>query len=1216
MLNKLKIAILFGLILFPIVLVSQTELKQIGTLKFNLLHDFKDADMVTYSGEKSLFYFIKKGKLFAFNGENEILVSHSKFTDLTGYVEIKDTLILWSKNKIYLQSQNRDTLIYETKTKTIVFVNNYQNDLIIEISSNSGYDTDLFQLKKIYWDPSIAEYRKYYKPKLLCNYRNNLDIVPNDPIAFYNDHRYFIKYILFNNRFISVIHYSLIENGKETIKTYLFNSKIDKFSLLETQDFAPGIPEYLNEKIKTNEFDFVDIIATKYLLINQINGYLKIFCGNSQFVDSLYIKVDDYEQETVDISDKKNIRSSKYSYKYPVIFNDDFVLSTVFKNSNATILSHYDLKSKMKNIFNINSRFDNSYCNFIGNTGKTYFLKEYSKNINETSGIYKVTDYGYYWGQFLGSKLLEIYADKLLWDSENKLLYKIVEAKNIESRNLIVLNGRSINDFKYINPGWLSYRNVYWGLQLEYNGTEEVGFTSIGEKESWKVNKNNGLFSNYVENIIPYNNNSYWVLTDYGAQLYDLNSKKFTRNYKYNKNTWWTNKYDHNSNSNGLVPNQFVLINNKIAVFSNNENRDSLRSGVYLSKKLVNDLYISENETFKQYPLNSPLKIFNLGKYIGLLYEINSKEIKFSSFNPESDSVPKQIKMFNGHYLASNDSVLFYNSMNQIFKYSFLDNKLDSSFYSKDNSKFIFPKWSNYLHRGIIENDFILIENVSTRELSDGDWLEKYLVQFIPNKNVNIINLKQTAKIIWNANLSNGLFQLSDEGIFKMDLSTLKMKQYFLKTPLKKIDYDLSDIELINDRFYLTTLQNNKILTRFELVNDIQPKPKIDIVNLLNTSQNIGTNKYDYGDIIRINWSGELVCNTSVQEYEIKIPQLDTNWISTTSSFQDYYNLDDGEYEILCRYKNDMGESSEITELHFTILPPWYQTWWAYSGYGLLVFGLIYGIGKIQVQQSKKKEHIKSEREFEQRENVRKSEELEKARKMQLSMLPQNNIDNSEISVYGKMRTASEVGGDYYDFIRIDDNRYCIAAGDATGHGNAAGLIVGMVKIALISSVGKQHQGFSLSELMQTINLSLKQSMNYRGMGMCLTVLIIDLKSGEFEISSSGFPYPYFYSQSNNQLTPLVFQGPPLGFMENVKFPTQHFTMQPGDSLYLMSDGFAERMNETDKMYGYEKIEVDIKSIISDGVEYGVDRLFALNDEFANGRLNDDDMTVVVVRKK
>src|SRR5262245_16166122 len=80
----------------------------------------------------------------------------------------------------------------------------------------------------------------------------------------------------------------------------------------------------------------------------------------------------------------------------------------------------------------------------------------------------------------------------------------------------------------------------------------------------------------------------------------------------------------------------------------------------------------------------------------------------------------------------------------------------------------------------------------------------------------------------------------------------------------------------------------------------------------------------------------------------------------------------------------------------------------------------------------------------------RKTEELAFARQLQLSMLPTRNVSLDNVEIVGHMRAATEVGGDYYDFIEMADGRVCVAVGDATGHGMAAGLVVGMVKMGLI----------------------------------------------------------------------------------------------------------------------------------------------------------------------
>src|SRR5215510_4372318 len=83
----------------------------------------------------------------------------------------------------------------------------------------------------------------------------------------------------------------------------------------------------------------------------------------------------------------------------------------------------------------------------------------------------------------------------------------------------------------------------------------------------------------------------------------------------------------------------------------------------------------------------------------------------------------------------------------------------------------------------------------------------------------------------------------------------------------------------------------------------------------------------------------------------------------------------------------------------------------------------------------------------------RKTEELALARQLQLSMLPTRNVSLENFEIVGQMRAATEVGGDYYDFIEMADGRVCVAVGDATGHGMAAGLVVGMVKMGLIHAL-------------------------------------------------------------------------------------------------------------------------------------------------------------------
>ena len=101
-------------------------------------------------------------------------------------------------------------------------------------------------------------------------------------------------------------------------------------------------------------------------------------------------------------------------------------------------------------------------------------------------------------------------------------------------------------------------------------------------------------------------------------------------------------------------------------------------------------------------------------------------------------------------------------------------------------------------------------------------------------------------------------------------------------------------------------------------------------------------------------------------------------------------------------------------------------------------------------------------------------------------MLPTRNVSLDNIEIIGQMRTATEVGGDYYDFIEMADGRICVAVGDATGHGMAAGLVVGMVKMGLISGLQRVNGRSGVKSLIEDLNRSLTRSLSRRGMGMCL----------------------------------------------------------------------------------------------------------------------------------
>ncbi len=251
--------------------------------------------------------------------------------------------------------------------------------------------------------------------------------------------------------------------------------------------------------------------------------------------------------------------------------------------------------------------------------------------------------------------------------------------------------------------------------------------------------------------------------------------------------------------------------------------------------------------------------------------------------------------------------------------------------------------------------------------------------------------------------------------------------------------------------------------------------------------------------------------------------------------------------------------------------------------------------------------------------------ELAYARQLQLSMLPKRNLFLDKVEIVGQMRTATEVGGDYYDFIQISPNSYCLAIGDATGHGVGAGLVVGMIKSLLVSSILNIKPVISKNadntnkmvtvEIMNNLNFSLKSSLAYRNMGMALTLAIVDLDNMLIEVCSAAMPPIVFYHESTKNTEIINLPGLPLGFVRKINLKAVTLELKPGDKLVFVSDGFPERMNNKEELWGYETVNETLREICqnSQNSESLLQKLFLECDKFAQEVETNDDMTALAL---
>jgi serine phosphatase RsbU (regulator of sigma subunit) len=244
-----------------------------------------------------------------------------------------------------------------------------------------------------------------------------------------------------------------------------------------------------------------------------------------------------------------------------------------------------------------------------------------------------------------------------------------------------------------------------------------------------------------------------------------------------------------------------------------------------------------------------------------------------------------------------------------------------------------------------------------------------------------------------------------------------------------------------------------------------------------------------------------------------------------------------------------------------------------------------------------------------QLENERKTVELEEARELQLSMLPKElpQLPNLNIAVY--MKTATEVGGDYYDFHVGDDGTLTAVVGDATGHGMKAGTMVTITKSLFDNLAANEN----ILESLATISRIIKE-MKFRQLSMCL--LLLKIKGDQLFVSSAAMPPALIYRKKSQVIEEIFMKGMPLGAMNDFPYSLKESHLQAGDTILLLSDGLPELTNDNKEMYGYDKTKTEFHSVGEKEPEEIVNHLKSSASQWADGNEPDDDVTFVVIKVK
>lgn len=238
------------------------------------------------------------------------------------------------------------------------------------------------------------------------------------------------------------------------------------------------------------------------------------------------------------------------------------------------------------------------------------------------------------------------------------------------------------------------------------------------------------------------------------------------------------------------------------------------------------------------------------------------------------------------------------------------------------------------------------------------------------------------------------------------------------------------------------------------------------------------------------------------------------------------------------------------------------------------------------------------------------SKDLELARRVQTSILPDDTTKYPFLDFSFKYIPMSTIGGDIYDIVELKENYVRIFLADATGHGVQAALVTMILK----TEYEKLKYNESPGVIFDKFNNILLE--NYSSIYLCFTGVIIDIdySAGKMYFSSAGHPDQLLYI--GNELLSINSPGKILGVVPDAKYKTIQFDVLPGDKIFIYTDGLFEQFNSFGEEFGEQHLKNEIQKLVNLDVDSIIANIINKLDSFANHTLNEssnDDITLIAI---
>ncbi|MCB0076313.1 MAG: SpoIIE family protein phosphatase [Anaerolineales bacterium] len=245
-------------------------------------------------------------------------------------------------------------------------------------------------------------------------------------------------------------------------------------------------------------------------------------------------------------------------------------------------------------------------------------------------------------------------------------------------------------------------------------------------------------------------------------------------------------------------------------------------------------------------------------------------------------------------------------------------------------------------------------------------------------------------------------------------------------------------------------------------------------------------------------------------------------------------------------------------------------------------------------------------------ENARRTQELAFARRIQAALLPDRAPKMDDYEVAGYWRPAREVAGDFYDYLELDGGRWAFSIADVADKGLGAALFMVLTRTALRESLWQtEAAGPALNRTNRVISRDVQG-----GMFLTLLLLILDTTSGTLQMANAGHIPPIVYRAESESLSMPSVRNMPMAILADTHYDQSRMQIAAGDLIVMVTDGITEVADPDGRLFGSQQLADVIyrhrdempRQLISEILDAVIDH--------ASGRAFDDDITVVVVRRK